>query len=293
MRNYLLIKTAAGRFVLDNDVDDLGNAKVVSSLADKAGIREHNPVALRRIDKDGIAGSYSPLFNRIEFTKDDFLGDTKENKRIINPLVLLHEYGHVIDNEEGIKGWRGFFEKYVPNSYLFFHPEFEQVADNNAQRLIDQIENPEDRAELKRIYSRVSAGNLYYSKVAKPREVGSAIGGIVGGATLGAGGGYLGYKAGDKLFDYMTSRMPKNQRWNKPEAMRNFLRFSGAAVGGMGGYVLGDTLGGKAGYAIGDMLIDPNKKQQFNRIYDKLESRYGEKLNKDALDIFNKLKQPV
>ena len=165
MHNYLLIKTAVeNRFYVSPDLEDFGMTKVISALADKAGIqRTPGLIPIGFTDREGVGGSYAPSTGVIRMA-DNHGKTTDTNKLIVDPTTLLHEYGHAIDYQQGIKGWRGFFDTFVPNSYMFFHPQYEQAADDNARKLIDQIDNPEDRAELKRIYNRSLADNLYYSK---------------------------------------------------------------------------------------------------------------------------------
>ena len=281
MRNYLLIKTAADRFILPDSlkgsVDGMA-IQGIGALANKAGLPTHDPIKVTLYSEDPTVSNYAKEnyggVNRGDTIslRDGELASLFEdykynNKPIgrISPYTMLHEYGHTLDNAVARKQFRGFLSKFMPETaYRLFRNDYEQGADDSARILIKSIKNKEERDALLRAYNRSAAYNIYTNKVLRPQHLGYAIGSMAGGAAGMAGGGYLGYKGGGKLYRYLN-KDTQNPNY-EPTDMHRRANMLGAVVGSIAGGFGGSYLGSGTGEYIGSKFVNQKKLQQAERL---------------------------
>lgn len=283
MHNYLLLKTAERLIVPSSIKGKLQGDAVagISTLADKANMPTHKAIPITLYSQDdtisddlkkntgGINrgsriaindGVLSPLFDH--------------DVSIVNPLTVLHEYGHTFDNATSKKQFRGFLQKFMPQTaYRLFRDDYEKGADDNARKIIDAIENEEERKLVRHAYDRYAAFNEMINKVHRPAHLGYAIGSISGGATGALGGGYLGYKGMDKLYRYLDKNT--NKEGYTPTFSHRLTNYLGAATGGIAGANLGSNLGSRLGEAIGSNFIDKKKVEKAKNLYKRHYSQMG------------------
>lgn len=294
--SYLRIKIAANRFnVISSNASNINLVNTVSDLADKAGIAPN--VSVHVISNDTIdqpsqdhsrAGYYDAPRTAIHLRNIKLNGADDKNN-VISSADLLHEYGHAIDLTGDIKGIRGVADRISrPVAYNLFHPAYEQAADNNARRLISQINDKDSRNELFRIYDRLSAGNQYAAKVLAPAEIGAGVGSIAGLGIGGALGGYIGYTGANNIYKYFNKDTAK--KGYKPTLTHNLVNVTGALLGGAGGGIVGNRIGRQIGYYAGLPFISNKKINQVNRILAKTseDTAYGRSLIQGANDILSK-----